>query len=72
MSASSSFWNVELLEGSSFEYEVTKGWLNKYDAYKADGTKEVIDRSYHTLTPTLNLTGALPFFCWLSSSRLWL
>ena len=37
VAASSSFWNVEMITGSSLDYYTFKGWLEKYDVNKSSG-----------------------------------
>lgn len=41
IAASSSFWNVALVEGSEVEYDLLKGWLNAYKAVGSAGSESV-------------------------------
>jgi len=59
VTASSSFWNVGLVEGTELEYEATKGWLTHYTAVGSSGKDEKVYAMDGGLIDTTGITSHL-------------
>ena len=59
VTASSSFWNVGLVEGTELEYEATKGWLTHYTAVGSSGKDKKVYAMDGGLIDTTGITSHL-------------